>query len=126
MAAVIGEPISATPVIPSRGWKGVKQLCEQYGALLVFDEIIEGFGRTGKMFACEHFVILDVLVLGKSFGGLVPFAGIVTHENIMFARIGPLVITPTKRIVLSSRAGRSRASKKIIWPIMRLNWVDML
>ena len=41
MAAVIGEPISATPVIPSKEyWKGVKQLCEQYGALLIFDEII--------------------------------------------------------------------------------------
>jgi 4-aminobutyrate aminotransferase len=83
MAAVIGEPISATPVIPSRRyWQGVKQLCEQYGALLIFDEIIEGFGRTGKMFACEHFVTPDILVIGKSFGGgLMPFAGIVAAER---------------------------------------------
>jgi 4-aminobutyrate aminotransferase len=83
MAAVIGEPISATPVIPSkRYWQGVKQLCEQYGALLIFDEIIEGFGRTGRMFACEHFVTPDILVIGKSFGGgLMPFAGIVTREE---------------------------------------------
>ena len=83
MAAVIGEPISATPVIPSRRyWQGVKKLCEQYRALLIFDEIIEGFGRTGKMFACEHFTTPDILVLGKSFGGgLMPFAGIVTHEK---------------------------------------------
>jgi len=83
MAAVIGEPISATPVIPSpRYWQGAKQLCEQYGALLIFDEIIEGFGRTGKMFACEHFVTPDILVIGKSFGGgLMPFAGMVTHEK---------------------------------------------
>ena len=83
MAAVIGEPISATPVIPSkRYWRGVKQLCEQYGALLIFDEIIEGFGRTGRMFACEHFVTPDILVIGKSFGGgLMPFAGIVTREK---------------------------------------------
>jgi 4-aminobutyrate aminotransferase len=83
MAAVIGEPISATPVIPSRRyWQGVKQLCEQYGALLIFDEIIEGFGRTGRMFACEHFVTPDILVIGKSFGGgLMPFAGIVAAER---------------------------------------------
>ena len=83
MAAIIGEPISATPVVPSKSyWEGVKQLCDQHGALLVFDEIIEGFGRTGKMFACEHFITPDVLVLGKSLGGgLVPFAGIVTHEK---------------------------------------------
>ncbi len=83
IAAVIGEPISATPVIPSNNyWQGVKQLCEAYGAFLIFDEIIEGFGRTGKMFACEHFLTPDILVLGKSLGGgLLPFAGIITHEK---------------------------------------------
>jgi 4-aminobutyrate aminotransferase len=83
MAAIIGEPISATPVVPSKSfWEGVKRLCDQYGVLLIFDEIIEGFGRTGKMFACEHFLTPDVLVLGKSLGGgLAPFAGIVTHEK---------------------------------------------
>jgi len=83
MAAVIGEPISATPAVPTKNfWLGVKDLCERYGTLLIFDEIIEGFGRTGKMFACQHFVTPDILVLGKSFGGgLVPFAGIVTHDK---------------------------------------------
>jgi 4-aminobutyrate aminotransferase len=83
VAAVIGEPISATPVVPSRRyWEGVKKLCEEYGALLIFDEIIEGFGRTGKMFASEHFLTPDVLVLGKSMGGgLVPFAGIITAKQ---------------------------------------------
>jgi 4-aminobutyrate aminotransferase len=83
MSAVIGEPVSATPVIPSkRYWEGVRALCDRYGVLLIFDEIIEGFGRTGRMFASEHFVTPDVLVLGKSLGGgLLPFAGIVTHEK---------------------------------------------
>ena len=83
MSAIIGEPISATPVIPSRRyWEGVQDLCRRYGVLLIFDEIIEGFGRTGKMFASEHFVTPDVLVLGKSLGGgILPFAGIVTHER---------------------------------------------
>lgn len=83
MAAIIGEPVSAAPVVPTRRyWEGVKKLCEAYGALLIFDEIIEGFGRTGRMFASEHFVTPDILVLGKSFGGgLVPFAGIVTLDK---------------------------------------------
>ena len=83
MAAIIGEPISATPMVPTQKyWQGVKKLCEDFGALLIFDEIIEGFGRTGKMFASEYFVTPDVLVLGKSLGGgLVPFAGIVTHDR---------------------------------------------
>ncbi|MEQ9374159.1 MAG: aspartate aminotransferase family protein [Imperialibacter sp.] len=80
LAAVVGEPISATPVVPSRRyWEEVKVLCRRHDALLIFDEIIEGFGRTGKMFASEHFVTPDVLVLGKTLGGgLMPFAGVVT------------------------------------------------
>jgi 4-aminobutyrate aminotransferase len=83
VAAVIGEPISATPVIPSRRyWEGIRTLCRRYGALLIYDEIIEGFGRTGRMFASEHYPTPDIIVLGKSLGGgLVPFAGIVTRES---------------------------------------------
>ena len=83
IAAIVAEPISATPVVPSYGyWQQIQDLCEQYNILLIFDEIIEGFGRTGKMFASEHFVTPDVLVIGKSLGGgLVPFAGIVTKEK---------------------------------------------
>lgn len=83
MAALIGEPISATPVVPSKNyWQQVKEICNRYEMLLIFDEIIEGFGRTGKLFASEHFVTPDVLVLGKTLGGgLLPFAGIVTMDK---------------------------------------------
>ena len=83
MAALLGEPISATPVVPSTNyWKEVKALAERYDMFLIFDEIIEGFGRTGKMFASEHFVTPDVLVIGKTLGGgLMPFAGIITKEE---------------------------------------------
>lgn len=83
IAAIIAEPISATPVIPSYTyWEEIKALCEKHNIFLIFDEIIEGFGRTGKMFASEHFMAPDVLVMGKSLGGgLVPFAGIVTKEK---------------------------------------------
>ncbi len=83
VAAILGEPISSTPVVPSRTyWQEVRNLCDRHGILLLFDEIIEGFGRTGKWFACEHYVTPDVLVLGKSLGGgVVPFAGIVAAER---------------------------------------------
>ena len=83
IAAFIGEPISANPIVPSEGyWKGVMDLCKRNGILLIFDEIIEGFGRTGKMFASEHYLTPDVLVLGKSLGGgILPLAGIVTREK---------------------------------------------
>jgi len=83
IACVIGEPVSATPVVPSRSfWARVKALCDKHGALLIFDEIIEGFGRTGSLFACEHYVTPDILVLGKSLGGgLLPLAAIVASAR---------------------------------------------
>ena len=83
IACVVAEPVSAAPVVPGRGyWEGVRDLCRRHGALLIFDEIIEGFGRTGKMFACQHSVTPDILVLGKSLGGgLLPFAGIVARPE---------------------------------------------
>ncbi len=82
IAAVIGTTISSTPCVPSlHYWRQVKQLCEANGTLLVFDEIVCGLGRTGKLFACEHYVTPDVLVLGKSLGGgIIPFAGILTRQ----------------------------------------------
>lgn len=83
VAAIIAEPISATPVVPSvYYWQQVRNICDEYGILLIFDEIIEGFGRTGKWFASEHFVTPDVLVMGKSLGGgILPLAGIATREQ---------------------------------------------
>lgn len=83
VAALVAEPISATPVIPSMHyWQRVRALCDRYGIFLIFDEIIEGLGRTGRWFACDHYVTPDVLVLGKSLGGgLLPLAGIVTKEQ---------------------------------------------
>lgn len=83
IAAIVAEPISATPVVPSRSyWQQIREICDAHGIFLIFDEIIEGLGRTGKWFACEHYVTPDVLVLGKSLGGgLLPLAGIVTKEK---------------------------------------------
>jgi 4-aminobutyrate aminotransferase len=83
VACIVAEPISSTPVIPSSHyWHRIREVCDKRGIMLIFDEIIEGFGRTGKWFACEHYVTPDVLVLGKSLGGgILPLAGIVTMEK---------------------------------------------
>ena len=83
ICAVIGEPVFATPRIPSKAyWQGVRDLCDRHGAFLIFDEVIEGLGRTGTMLCSEHFATPDVITLGKSLGGgLVPWAGIITHEK---------------------------------------------
>ena len=83
IAAIVAEPISSTPVVPSQSyWQQIREICDAHGIFLIFDEIIEGLGRTGKWFACELYVTPDVLVLGKSLGGgLLPLAGIVTREK---------------------------------------------
>jgi len=86
VAAVIAEPIRGAHVNipPKEYWKIVKDACEEEGALLIFDEILSGLGRTGKMFACEHFgVTPDIVLIGKSLGGgVVPIAGMIASEEI--------------------------------------------
>ncbi len=73
VAAVVLEPIQGEGginIAPPGYLLAARQLCDQYGAMLVFDEIQCGMGRTGKMFACEHDgVTPDLLALGKGFGG---------------------------------------------------------
>jgi len=107
IAAIIAEPISATPVVPSEYyWKRIREICDQYGIFLIFDEIIEGFGRTGKWFACEHYVTPDVLVLGKSLGGgILPLAGIVTREEYNVLRHRSIGHFTHEKNPLSAAAG---------------------
>ncbi|MCI5083797.1 MAG: aspartate aminotransferase family protein [Saprospiraceae bacterium] len=84
IAALISEPIFYNSTVPTPYfWQSVKALCEAHGVLLIFDEIYTAFGRTGKMFAAEHFVTPDILVVGKGFGGgVVPFAGIIGRSSL--------------------------------------------
>ncbi len=72
-AAVILEPIQGEGgvIIPPDGYlQGVREICDRRGALLIFDEVQTGLGRTGKMFGCEHWnVVPDVLTTAKALGG---------------------------------------------------------
>ncbi len=85
VAAVVAEPIRAVPTVPPPGfWRSVRQACDDAGALLIFDEIPTGLGRTGRMFACEHEgVTPDILVLGKGLGGgVLPIAAAIARPGL--------------------------------------------
>ena len=88
IAAIIVEPIQGTNgnIIPPNGYiRKLRELADKYQALLILDEVITGFGRTGKMFAFEHEpgVIPDVLVLGKSMASGVPTSAVVSRSELV-------------------------------------------
>jgi 4-aminobutyrate aminotransferase len=79
VAAVIAEPNRAVPYIPPAGfWQQVRRACDDFGVLLIFDEIPTGLGKTGRMFACDYDrVVPDILVMGKALGGgILPIASV--------------------------------------------------
>ena len=88
VAAVIGETVRCTPFIPPPEYrKRIRAACDKHGALLILDEIPIALGRTGRLFACEHFgVVPDMLVLGKGLGGGVfPLAALLAREGLNLA-----------------------------------------
>jgi len=90
IAAIVVEPIQGTAgnVVPPLGYlQALRRLADQLGALLICDEMITGFGRTGKMFAVEHEgVVPDVITVGKGFGGGFPMSGLIIRESVAFAK----------------------------------------
>lgn len=85
VAAVVAEPCRAVPFIPPPGfWQAVREACDDHGALLIFDEIPTGLGKTGRMFACDHDgVVPDILVLGKALGGgILPISAVLCRPEL--------------------------------------------
>ncbi len=89
IGAFIAETIRNTDVqIPSQAyWQRIRQICDEYNVLLILDEIPIAFGRTGKMFAFEHYSIEpDMVCLGKGLGaGIIPIAAIVVRDKYNIA-----------------------------------------
>ena len=85
IGAFIAETVRNTDVqIPSKYfWQEARKLCDKYGVLLILDEIPIALGRTGKMFAFEHYDIEpDILCIGKGLGGgIMPQAAIITRDD---------------------------------------------
>jgi acetylornithine/succinyldiaminopimelate/putrescine aminotransferase len=86
-AAVIIEPIQAEAgvVLPNKNFLNeLRERCTKTGALLIFDEIQTGYGRTGKLFAFEHYnVVPDILCLAKGMGGGMPLGAFISSKRIM-------------------------------------------
>jgi adenosylmethionine-8-amino-7-oxononanoate transaminase len=94
VAGVILEPMiqaaAGMRVQPPGYLRRVRELCDRYGTLLIADEIATGFGRTGRMFACEHEgVAPDLMCVAKSLtGGYLPLAATLATEQIYEAFLG--------------------------------------
>ena len=88
-AAIIIEPIQGEGginVVDSSFLKDLRHLCNEHDIVLIIDEVQSGIGRTGKMFAYEHFgVTPDVMTLAKGLGGGVPIGAILSNEKVSSA-----------------------------------------
>jgi putrescine aminotransferase len=87
VAAVIMEPVQGEAgaiVPPNDFWPRVRKACDEYGALLIADEVQTGLGRTGKMFGVEHWkTVPDVMCLGKALGGgVMPLSAFISTPKI--------------------------------------------
>jgi len=100
IAAVVIEPLvqgAAGMIMHPEGYlRGVRQLTRQYGVLLIVDEIVTAFGRTGRMFACEQEqTVPDLMCLGKGItGGYLPLAATLATEEVYQAFLGPAFPAP--------------------------------
>jgi 4-aminobutyrate aminotransferase-like enzyme len=90
VAAVIVEPMQGTAgniVPPDDFLPAVRSLADELGALLITDEMITGFGRTGRWWGIEHSGVRpDIVTIGKAFGGGFPLSGLVTTDSIASAK----------------------------------------
>jgi 4-aminobutyrate aminotransferase len=86
VGAIIVEPVlgeGGYVVPPPSFLKRLRQIADRYGIMLIVDEVQSGFGRTGKMFACEHSGVEgDIMLMAKGIAGGMPLAGFVTRKEI--------------------------------------------
>jgi 4-aminobutyrate aminotransferase/(S)-3-amino-2-methylpropionate transaminase len=89
VAAIVFEPEQGEGGFlpaPASFVRGLRELCDRHGMVLVADEVQTGFGRTGRMFGMEHFEVEpDLLVVAKSLAGGLPLSGVVGHAEIVNA-----------------------------------------
>jgi 4-aminobutyrate aminotransferase len=108
IAAVIFEPIQGDAGIitpPQKYYEKLVSLCRKNNILLIADEVQTGFGRTGKMFACEHFGLEpDIIVMGKAIASGMPLSAIVARSEIFESWNAPVHFFNTAGNVISCSA----------------------
>jgi 4-aminobutyrate aminotransferase len=86
-AAILIEPVlgeGGYVVPPTSFLKGLREICDKHGILLIFDEVQSGFGRTGKWFAQEHFgVVPDIMTVAKGIASGLPLSGVFSRLDLM-------------------------------------------
>jgi 4-aminobutyrate aminotransferase/(S)-3-amino-2-methylpropionate transaminase len=89
VAAIVFEPVQGEGgfIVPPAEWvRGLRELCTEHGIVLVCDEVQSGYGRTGKLFAIEHFgVEPDLITIAKSMAAGVPISGVFGRAHLMDA-----------------------------------------
>lgn len=113
-AAILVEPIQneAGAVPPPDGYlQDMRELCDRHDLLMILDEVKTGFGKTGRMFACEYYgVVPDIMVMGKSMGGgLMPAGAVVARSDLWkrFSLSFPMSASSYAGNVLTCRAALS-------------------
>lgn len=86
-ATIVVEPVMGEGgyVVPPPGFlKGLREICDQHGILLLIDEVQSGFGRTGRWFAHEYFgIVPDIMVVAKGLASGLPLAGVIARMSLM-------------------------------------------
>src|SRR5207249_6310889 len=87
IAAILVEPVQVEGgyIVPPVSFiKGLREICDEYGILLIADEVQSGFGRTGAFFAMEHFgVTPDIMTIAKGIASGLPLSGVAARRELM-------------------------------------------
>ncbi len=129
IAAVVGEPVSSPQgaVVPGPNyWPMLREICDRYGCLLIADEVITGFGRTGKMFACQHWNITpDIMTVAKGItSGYIPMGGAIVRKPIADSFVGSAKAALRHVITFGGHPVAAAASLKNIEIIEQENLVE--
>ena len=87
VAAFMGEPVfggGGNIAPPDEYWPIIREICDKYGILLILDEVITGWGKTGQLFACNHWdVVPDIMVTAKGLtGAYLPLSAVISRERV--------------------------------------------